>query len=233
MFCSQCRHRLADEDAFCTQCGMKRSSETASRSPDDVSRADRGSMLPSNVDSFAVAQATAQGFSNYQPVWHFILLSIAIFPIYVIYWFYRNWKHLKIHKNLDIGPGWKTVSLLIPVWGFMPFYGQLRYIRYLAEELHIEEKFSPWWIAFIYISVNLIYFLNVLWRFIPELYLLPSLPILIIPLSFVQRTLNIYWAREQEGLPRRESFTVEQTVVLVIGGILWLLYLIGMFFLAA
>ena len=51
MLCTQCGHRLADQDVFCTQCGTKRSSKTAIRPPDDPPRADRGGMLPSNVDS--------------------------------------------------------------------------------------------------------------------------------------------------------------------------------------
>ena len=41
------------------------------------------------------AQATVEQYSNAQAPWRLVLLSIITFGIYEIYWFYRNWKHLK------------------------------------------------------------------------------------------------------------------------------------------
>ena len=34
----------------------------------------------------------------------FIVLFLATFGIYSVYWFYRNWKLYKIHNNEDIYP---------------------------------------------------------------------------------------------------------------------------------
>ncbi len=51
MFCTQCGHRLAEQDVFCSQCGIGRSSETASHPPDAPPRLDRGHVLLPKVGS--------------------------------------------------------------------------------------------------------------------------------------------------------------------------------------
>ncbi len=62
-------------------------------------------------------QSARQQFSNAQPVWDFVLLSIVTFGFYEFYWFYRNWTHLKLHKNLDISPAWRTAGSFCPnIW---------------------------------------------------------------------------------------------------------------------
>ena len=226
MFCTQCGHRLAEQDTFCSQCGAKRPADAASRPPDDQPDADHGHVLPSNLESYDAAQARAQAVSHYQPVWHFVLLIVATFSIYAIYWFYRNWKQLKAHNDLNISPGWKTVSFIIPIWGFVPFYGQLRYISNLARDSRIEETFSPGKIILVYAVLNVIGYVDLIWDILPDLLSLLLSGLLIVPLAFVQRTLNAYWLREQEGIPRRESLSGGEIALVAVGGIIWALFLL-------
>jgi hypothetical protein len=61
-------------------------------------------------------------YSNAQAPWRLVLLSIITFSFYEIYWFYRNWKHLKTHKQLEISPGWRTVGLCVPILGIVLIY---------------------------------------------------------------------------------------------------------------
>jgi hypothetical protein len=167
------------------------------------------------------AQSTKKRFSNALPVWHFILLSIITLGFYEICWFYRNWKHLKIHKNLDISPGWRTIGLFVPIYGIILVYRQLRNIRDFSQGAGVDTTYSPGWI-----------FLG--WFVITGLCQLPDpfwfLSLLsVCPLAVVQAVLNSYWAKEQPAMPSRTGFSGGQIVLLVIGGFLFVLALIVTF----
>ncbi len=59
--------------------------------------------------------------------------------------------------------------------------------------------------------------------------LLSSLLLAVWILVVVQETLNDYWKKEQHGLEMRAKFSSGEIVLLVIGGIFWILILIGTF----
>lgn len=167
------------------------------------------------------AQSAGQQFSNAQPVWHFVLLSIVTFGIYEIYWFYRNWKYLKIHKSLDISPGWRTAGLFVPIYGIVLAYRQLRDIRDFSKEAGIVKTYSPGWILFSWLI------LTALWRLPDPFWFLSFLSVWL--LAVVQGVLNSYWEKEQPELPIRTKFSGGQIALLVIGGIILVLALIGTF----
>lgn len=162
-----------------------------------------------------------QKFSNAQPVWHFVFLSIVTFGIYDIYWFYRNWKYLKVHKSLDISPGWRTAGLFVPIYGIVLAYRQLRDIRDFSKEAGIDKTYSPGWILFGWLI------LSALGRLPDPFWLLSFLSVW--PLAVVQGVLNSYWEKEQSELPARTKFSGGQIALLVIGGIMLILALIGTF----
>jgi predicted nucleic acid-binding Zn ribbon protein len=167
-------------------------------------------------------QPVVQRFSNAQPIWHFILLSIATCGIYEIYWFYRNWKHFKIHKNLNISSGWRTVGLFVPILGVVLAYRQLRDIRDFAKEAGVDKTYSPGWILFSWLILS-----NLSLRLPGSLWFLSLLSVW--PLAVVQRVLNAYWKKEQPELPVRTNFSGGEIALLIIGGILLILILIGSF----
>lgn len=158
-------------------------------------------------------------FSNAQPVSNFVLLTILSFGLYEIYWFYRNWKHFKLHKNLNISPGWRTVGLFVPIYGWLLIYRQFRDIRDYAKQAGIDKTYSPELIFFSYFLI-----LVVVGCSSPLLS-----PLSVVPLVFVQNTLNLYWRKEQPWLKERKNFSVGEWVLIVVGGILWILGLIGTF----
>lgn len=162
-----------------------------------------------------------QQYSNAQPVWHFFLLSILTFGIYEIYWFYRNWDYIKIHKNMDIKPGWRTAGLFVPIYGLVLIYRQLRDIRDFSREAGIDKNYSPGWISFSWII------LNAFWKLPDPFWFLSFLSVW--PLAFVQSILNLYWKKEQPELVERTKFSGGQIALIVIGGIWWILVFIGTF----
>ena len=160
-------------------------------------------------------------YSNAIPLWHMVALSIATFGIYQIFWFYKNWKQLKAHQNLDIKPGWRTAGLFVPIWGLILTYRQFDDIRGHAENSGIEKLFLPGWMLVQYIV------LTALWR-LPDPYWLLTF-FSIAPLTIVQETLNDYWKKEQPELVLKTNLSGGQITVLILGGIFFLLALVGLF----
>jgi formylglycine-generating enzyme required for sulfatase activity len=160
-------------------------------------------------------------FSNAQPVWHFVLLSILTGGLYCFYWIYRNWIHLKAHKGLNISPFWRTVGLSVPIYGLILIYRQLEDIRNFSKTAGVDETYSPGWILFGFLILPAL-------GGLPDPFWLLGFTSLL-PLAVVQRVLNLYWKKEQPELVERTKFSKSQIVLLVIGGICWLPIIIGMF----
>lgn len=185
-----------------------------------------------------IAQATGEQYSNAQAPWRLIILSILTFGIYEIYWFYRNWKHLKKHKDLDISPGWRTIGLFVPIYNIILIYQQFRDIRDFAVEVGCKTYSFPGRLTCGYIILGGISFRLALyeWKLTDPAELLGStvfgLVISLLALWLlvvVQRTLNTYWEKEQPELTMRTKFSGKEIALLIIGGIFWILSLIGIF----
>ena len=183
-------------------------------------------------------------YSNAQAPWRLVLLSILSLGIYDIYWFFRNWKHLKSNKDLNISPGWRTVGLFVPIYNVVLIYRQFRNIRDLARGVGCETYSSPGWLVFVYIflgpmlgrlvasnmlqqemtSQNVTWFSDLFISIIGLILLVsPRLYALVV----VQEALNNFWGEEQPGLPTRPKFSRGEIALLVIGGIVWILSVIG------
>jgi len=184
-----------------------------------------------------------QQYSNAQPIWNLILLSILSFGIYEIYWFYRNWKHLKVHKNLNINPGWRTVGLLVPIYGIILIYRQFKDIDELLLKAKCKKFFyelSPGGATLSYVFFN---FLSARISNLPMKYtqITPTglLAVMIFEIVFfliavwvlvdVQKMLNEFWEKEQPHFAIRTKFTNKEIAILLIGGVFWTIFLIGIF----
>lgn len=164
-------------------------------------------------------QTSRQGFSNGQPVWHLVMLSLATFSLYQFYWFYRNWRHLRSYRDVSIRPGWRTLGLFVPILGYVLAYSQLRDLRDFSGEACDCDAYSPGWIFIIW------FVLNALWR-LPDPFWLLALSS-VWPLSIVQAVLNSYWRKEQPDLPVRTRLSGRQIFLLVIGGMALAIVLLG------
>ena len=183
-------------------------------------------------------EARDEQYSNAQARWRLILLSIITFGIYECYWFYRNWKHFKKHKCLNISPGWLTVGLFIPILNIFLIYNQFKYIRDFAVETGCKAYSSPGWLCFGYIILH--YISNRIsldkWtltdpteRLIVTIFELIFSLLAVWILAVIQKTLNDFWNKEQPGLQMRKGFSGKEVVSLIIGGIIWIFYIIEIF----
>lgn len=158
-------------------------------------------------------------FSNAQPISQLVILTFLTFGLYRIYWFYRNWKHLKDHHQLyNVRPILKAIGLFVPVLSLILVYEQLKDISDFSKAAGVEESFSPG------VVLALIMIFNI-FRILPAPYWGLSF-LSVLPLVVVQRVLNAYWAKEQSDLPVRSKFSIGEIITMVIGGILFLLGLL-------
>lgn len=170
----------------------------------------------------ALPQSTERKVSNSQPIWQLVILNLATLCLYQIYWFGRNWYQLKAHKKLSYRPAWMMVALFVPVIGLFLIYTQFKNIIAYAEEAGCEVNYSSGWLFGMWLVFSGLYQLPDPFSF---LYFLT-----IAPIAMMQGVLNKYWGKEQPGLSMNIKFTVGQIVIVVLGGLFWLLVIAGSFF---
>ncbi|MFC1954446.1 hypothetical protein ACFLVZ_01320 [Chloroflexota bacterium] len=158
-------------------------------------------------------------YSEAQPVWHFVILSIATFALYDLYWSFRTWRQLRDQENWDISPGWRLAGLFVPILNLILLYDLFKHVRDFAYAENLEGLFSPGWMLIGLILFNA-------FAFLPDPYWLMSfLSVWII--GVIQRTLNNYWGKKQPALVMKTNLSGGQIVLLIIGGIWWFLFILG------
>jgi hypothetical protein len=181
-------------------------------------------------------------YSNAQAPWRLFLLYVLSFGLYHFYWFYRNWKHLKIQHNLKIRPGWRTLVLFIPIVDIILMSTQFRDIRDFLKKAGLASYsvLTLGLITFGYISFKYISLFVFLYEraFFESTYPRTTIFdliqfILYVSAAFllvkVQISLNKYWKSLQPELEMRTDFSTREAIVILIGVIFWLLTIVGLF----
>lgn len=155
----------------------------------------------------------------------FILLSVMTFTLYFVYWFYMNWKLIKIDDNDDTWP---------PARGFFYIFFTHSLFTDVQESFKTQERQWDWRpaiLATLFVIVTIIG--NLFDRIIPY----ETFPLLstVMPLASTliatflllpaQKAINAV-CRDDAG-SSNSRLTVANWVWMVLGGILWLLILIG------
>ncbi|MCE5248887.1 hypothetical protein LLG96_01565 [bacterium] len=179
-----------------------------------------------------IKQTGKHRFSNALESWRFVVLSVISAGIYEFYWFYRNWKLLKNHRNPSISPGWRTAGLSVPVYNIVLLYRQFRDIRDSAREEGCAAFSSPGMIIFLYTAASILLILIALFEMKVKgtavLAMLTFLSVLatagsVWPLAVVQATYNRFWKNRQPDSPVRTSFSKGENILLVLGSLYWAL----------
>jgi len=144
----------------------------------------------------------------------FLLLSICTFGLYEIYWFYKNWRLIKGHEKSKISPVWRSV------FGVIFCYSLLK--RVSGQSMATGGKAIPagplaaGWIA-----------TTLLWR-LPDPYWLVSF-LAIAFLLPVQSTINSMNAKVAPSHDKNARFSGWNIFGLVVGGLFFILGVIGSF----
>jgi len=155
-----------------------------------------------------------------QPAWHLVVLCIVTFGIYELYWFYRNWADL---YRPAVTAWWRTIGLGVPILNIILIYRQFRYIRDFAEEAGCDKSFSPAIMTFAYIFLGLFTLLPEISGFSEIFGFLAYLTVW--PLARVQSVINAYYTKREPKLAEGKGFSGLQIVLIIVGGIFWLVIL--------
>lgn len=144
-----------------------------------------------------------------------VVMSIFTGGFYEIYWCYRHWKAEREREKEDMMPFFRAV--FAPLWAFSLF-GR---IQGMCAKHVIPATWSATGLALIYLT------LSVASRLPDPLWLVSFLNF--IPLIIVQRSVNALNAAIAPEAPQNDHFTGANVVLLLIGGVLVLLVILGIF----
>jgi len=168
---------------------------------------EKGEAPPAMAEARQWTVQTNKKYSNAQPLWQLILLDIVSFGLYFFYWSYRNWKHLKECKKLDINPSRKAIELLIPLIGILFAWDQFVVFGDFSKEAGAKISFNPALVTIGFLAFNVL-------GWLPDPFWLLSF-LDVVPLVLVQRTLNSAWAEVEPGLKVRKLPMIGDTLAVI------------------
>jgi len=133
-------------------------------------------------------------YSNYMPVWKLALYCILTLGLYDYYWFYRNWKFIKIFKQKKLNPLIRSVTswapILMIIWPFILFKELYSIIKNYSKTKCILIALT---LTFLFAGINSFRYEKGNYKWIAFF--------TFIPLFIVQHDINIYY---KKGLSRGE-----------------------------
>jgi hypothetical protein len=145
----------------------------------------------------------------------FTVLCVVTFGIYSLYWFYQNWKRIQDDTRIDVSPFWRT--FFAPIFGFALF-GQ---IRDLASSEGIVVRWNPTVLGSVYLLLSICWRIPDPWGLISLAFFVP-----IVPVQMTAQRLNAKAIASTED-PNRH-YTGWNILGIVVGGLLWVLVIIGL-----
>ena len=143
-----------------------------------------------------------------------IVMSIFTLGIYEIYWFYKNWTHVKIRTRQKIRPFWRAI------FSVFYCYSLFKAVRESVDSHAGRQEINPGWLAAGYIILSISYKL-------PDPYWLVSL-MAFLPLLPVQGAINNINATVAPVAARNGNFSVKNIFVMIIGGLCLVLVALDM-----
>ncbi len=143
-----------------------------------------------------------------------VVMSLASFGIYGLYWLYQNWVLERSHTNEDLSPLWRTFFSVL--W----IYSLLRRMGETAAAADVPHNWTAAITAGAYVLISCSLFL-------PDPYWLASL-LVVVPLVPVQRSVNQLNACVAPEAPRNDTYTGKNLVLIVCGVVVFVLVIVGM-----
>jgi len=219
--CPDCGSSVSDAAAACLTCGrpMRALAEQPAPPPPPPPFGLRGAAvegtypLPQEWPAYRAVPAVVPAVGELHPlaIHKPVLMSLATFGVYDVYWLYRNWSRVREKTGRSLSPFWRAI--FAPLWAFSLF----EEVKDQARPAGVDVPWNP-------MALGLLFFvLSMLWR-LPDPWWLVSY-VGFVPLLPVQATINDLAARR--GVKPDSTFQVQHVVVLVVGALFLLLAIIG------
>ena len=165
-----------------------------------------------------------------------VALSIVSCGLYLFYWVYRTWDQYRQHTGALVYPVWRTLAMIVPVYGWFRFYAHCKAYRDLMEERDIPNDLNLATIIVILIVAT------ALWSPVPTQWLnnylgesditvmidlildavsLVGILVATIVVCRIQGNINRYWAGVDGALTYRARLGKGEVALSVLGVIVW------------
>jgi cellulose synthase/poly-beta-1,6-N-acetylglucosamine synthase-like glycosyltransferase len=202
--CPGCGHGISDRATVCVNCGQLLTPAPAPLEP----------IAETPVPSTAAAIQEQLPFFSVA-THKFVVMCLATVGLYQYYWLFLQWRRLARGTIQPLSPFWRT--FFAPLWGFS-FCSRIHNRAAL-------EKTSTKWSAGLLATGYFV--LSIAWR-LPDPWWLVSL-LSFVPLIPVQRTIEQINARHVDAALPNRSYSTTNLVGIVIGGLVLLLAIAGLF----
>ncbi len=145
-----------------------------------------------------------------------IVMTVATFGLYVVLWFYRNWK---LRNELR---GRNVMAPLRAIFSGIFAYSLFEDVDEEARRVGVKPGWNP-------VVLGIMFFLLGAATRLPDPWWLVFF-LSLVPLCVVQRTINQANARSPRPVPLNQSYSTANRVGIGLGSIFLLLVLIGVFF---
>jgi hypothetical protein len=142
-----------------------------------------------------------------------VVMSVATAGFYEIYWFYRNWKLVKLQALPGISPFWRSF------FSYFFCYSMFREIRCSASERGVTSRIYPFLHTLLWIG------LFISWK-LPDPYSLLS-TLSVLPLLPIQKTVQLLNNAHDPTFDTNSRFSKWNIAGIVIGGLMLILVIIG------
>ncbi len=145
------------------------------------------------------------------------VLSLCTVGLYQFYWFYRNWRLERAHTGERLWPIARAV--------FAPLFAYSLFQR-IRREADADAPEPAWSAGLLGVGYFLLNFMS--WR-VPDPWWIALSLATALPLMLVQQSVNQLNALAAPGAPSNRRFSRTDVVLIVLGGLLWLLVLADTF----
>jgi hypothetical protein len=205
MYCPECGKHNPEDSKFCQHCGVKFDELTSGTA----------TVHAKHETSHGHLSANSAPYPYVISIKKLIVLSVATFGVYEIYWFYKQWKSLKAERDLQVTP-WAR-AMFATVMSYSLFKEVAKAIKSVDKTRGLEAG----GLAIAYIILVISYNLPHPYSWLFMLSVLPLIP--------VQNTINTYWKKKYGNHVIPSGFGAWNWIWTMIGGSLLLLALYASF----
>ena len=202
------------EKTTCPKCGFEQEKNTeCGRCGIIISKYSDSPVSP--PPAMAIPQTSAPLYFSVSTT-KFIVMSLLTAGLYEIYWFYKNWKYIKIRTRAKIRPFWRTV------FSIFYCYPLFKHIQESGNSHGSRSDINPGGLAAGYIVLTMLHRL-------PDPFWLVSL-LAFVPLIPVQGAINSINATVAPKADRNGKFSVANIVAMLLGSLLLVFVTLDMMF---
>lgn len=144
-----------------------------------------------------------------------LIMSLCTMGLYDLYWFYKNWSHIKSQQKSKIRPFWR--AFFAPFWAYSAF-------NHIQDEINEKELNIPIYAG----ALAIVYFIfHALWR-LPEPYWLVSYFsfLFLVPANNALTLIN---QKEDFSFQQNSAIKGWNWLAVTLGGLFFILTIIGTF----